>query len=173
MFFELVGTVMAGLAAGLLVFAVRRFAPERLPKWLIPAAAGGAMIAAAVSSEYGWYGRTTDRLPEGFVVAQSVEESSFYRPWTYAVPLKARFVAVDRAGAKTHPDFPGQRIVDLYFYGRWQPVQSIPVLFDCAGDRSVVIAGGTEFGPDGAVSDPQWEAMPPDDPVLEAACGEA
>jgi len=173
MIFELVGTVLAGLAAALLVFAVRRYAPERIPNWLIPIAAGLAMIVATISSEYGWYARTADQLPEGVVVAQTVEESAIYRPWTYLVPLTTRFVAVDRAGAKTHPDFPGQRIVDLHFYGRWQPVQSIPVLFDCTRDRSVVIARGTEFDGDGAIADPEWEDMPPDDPVLRAACGEA
>lgn len=170
MIFEFVGTVLAGLAAALLVFAVRRYAPERIPKWAIPVVAGAAMIAATISSEYGWYGRMTDQLPEGVVVAQSVEDSVFYRPWTHIVPMKTRFVAVDQARAKTHPDFPGQRIVNLYFYGRWQPLQTIPVLFDCPGHRSVVIAAGTEFGPDGAVQDPAWQDMRPDDPVFRAAC---
>lgn len=172
MIFELLGTVMAGVAAALLVYAVRRFAPDRLPKWLIPVSAGLAMIAATISSEYGWYSRVAERLPEGFVVAQNVEEGSVFRPWTFLAPMTSRFVAVDLAGAKTNPNFPGQRIVDLYFYGRWQPVQSIPVLFDCEGERSVVMAQGTQFGADGAVETPAWEDMPPDDPVLRAACGE-
>ena len=173
MFFELVGTVLAGVAAALLVFAVRRYAPGRIPKWLMPVAAGAAMIAATISSEYGWYGRTAGQMPEGFAVARTVGESAVYRPWTYLVPLTTRFVAVDQEGAKTHPDFPGQRIVDLYFFGRWQPVQAVPVLFDCPGHRSVVIAAGTEFGPDGAVQNPEWEEMPSDDPVLRTACAGA
>jgi hypothetical protein len=170
MFFELVGTVLAGLAAALLVFAVRRFAPDRVPKWLMPVSAGAAMILATISSEYGWFGRVSGQLPEGFTVAETVEESAVYRPWTYLVPLTSRFIAVDHAGARTNPDFPGQRIVDLYFFGRWQPVQSIPVLFDCDGNRSVVLAEGTEFGSDGAIANPAWEDMPSDDPVLRAAC---
>ena len=51
--------------AGLMAL-IRMATGGRLPKWLTPVAAGGAMIAATVSSEYSWYSRTTATLPEGF-----------------------------------------------------------------------------------------------------------
>ena len=115
MFFELIGTIIAGAAAALLVWAINRALKGRLPNWLVPAAAGAAMLLATISSEYSWYKRTAATLPAGMEIAQTVEEKAFYRPWTYARPYVSRFVAVDYAGARSHPDIEGQRIVDLLF----------------------------------------------------------
>ena len=99
MFFELISTIVAGVAAGLFVWAVNRTLKGRFPKWLVPVAAGAAMLLATISSEYGWYDRTVATMPEGMVVAQTVEERTFYRPWTYMRPFVSRFVAVDLATA--------------------------------------------------------------------------
>ena len=170
MFFELMGTVLAGLAAALLIFAIRRFAPDRLPRWLMPVGAGVAMIAATISSEYGWYDRVSASMPEGFVVAQSVEETAIYRPWTYIAPIRSRFVAVDSGSVRTNATLPDHRIVDLYFFGRWSPVNTVPVLFDCAGNRSAALVQDVEFNADGTVPGASWSNMAADDPVLRTAC---
>ena len=42
MFFELVGTIVAGVAAGLGMWALNRVLRGRLPGWLAPVAAGAA-----------------------------------------------------------------------------------------------------------------------------------
>ena len=173
MLLELVGTVLAGLAAGMLVWALRSWKPHRVPKWALPVVAGAAMILATISSEYGWFGRVSAQLPESFVVAQTVEESSFLRPWTYLAPYISRFVAVDRGTAKTHPDAPGQRIVDLHFFGRWTPYRRVGVLWDCTGHRTAALGEGVEFGEGGAVAGVDWQPIAPDDPVFVAACTEA
>ena len=67
----------------------------RLPRWLAPVAAGLGMIAATITSEYGWFTRTSQTLPEGMTIAQTVEKRAFYQPWTYVTPYIDRFVAVD------------------------------------------------------------------------------
>ncbi len=170
MFFELIGTIAAGAAAALLVWALNRTLKGRLPKWLIPVAAGAAMIAATVSSEYSWYDRSVATMPQGMVVAQTVEETAFYRPWTYAWPFTSRYVAVDRQSTRTHPDQPDQRIVDLVFYGRWTRTAKVPVLFDCAENRRADVVDGISFGDDGAVMDAQWVRLDATDPVLRTAC---
>jgi hypothetical protein len=173
MLLELVGTVMAGLAAGMFVFALRAWKPHLVPKWLLPIAAGAAMIVATVSSEYGWYGRVSSQLPETFVVAQTVEDRAPWRPWTYLAPFVSRFVAVDRGTTKTHPAVPDQRIVELHFFGRWTPYRRVPVLWDCAGNRTAALAEGAAFGADGQVTGIEWQPIAPDDPIFVAACGEA
>ena len=170
MIFELIGTFMAGLVTGLFVFGIRRLAPNFIPKWLIPVGAGAAMLVATISSEYGWFGRTTATMPEGFVVAQSIEEAVFYRPWTYLAPLTSRFVAVDTNSVRTNESLPDQRIVDLYFYGRWAAINTVPILFDCASERTATLIQDVEFNEDGSVSDADWSPMASDDPVFVAAC---
>lgn len=173
MFFELIGTIVAGVAMALLVWAINRTLKGRLPKWLIPASAGAAMIAATISSEYSWFDRSVGNMPEGFVVATTVEEQAFYRPWTYLAPFTTRYVAVDQATVRTHPAQPDQRIVDLVFYGRWARTAKIPMLFDCAQARRADIVDGVEFDSDGAVVNARWTVLDPADPLLAAACGSA
>lgn len=170
MFFELIGTIVAGAAAALLVWALNRSLKGRLPKWLIPASAGAAMLVATISSEYSWYTRTLATMPEGMEVAQAVEETSFYRPWTYATPFVSRFVAVDQATMRQNPDQPGQRMVDLVFYGRWSRTAKVPVLFDCQNGRRAEILDGIEFGNNGEVLNAQWRDLTADDPLLTTAC---
>lgn len=170
MFFELAGTMLAGASVGLLVWAISRQLKGRLPKWLVPVSAGAAMFIAAISSEYSWFDRTSSTMPGSFTVAHSIEESSFYRPWTWAWPLVTRFVAVDRASIRTNDNQPDQRIVDLVFYGRWARTAVVPVLFDCGGGRQADIVDGVNFGERGEVLDVTWRDLPADDPVLKTAC---
>ncbi len=170
MFFELIGTILAGVATALFVWALNRTLKGRLPSWLVPVAAGAAMLLATISSEYGWASRTQANMPAGFVVAETVEEQKFYRPWTYAKPFVSRFIAVDQNSVRTHATHPDQRIVDLVFYGRWTRTAKIPALFDCANNSRADLADGVEFGPDGAVLDAQWYPMDADAPLLRAAC---
>jgi len=171
MLFELIGTLVAGVAAALLVWALTRLTGGRLPRWLVPVAAGAAMLAATISSEYGWYDRTTATMPEGLVVAEAIEEAVFYRPWTYLAPLTTRFVAVDLAGMRTHPDHPDQRLVDLVFYGRWARPARVPMAFDCAEGRQADIVDGVDFAENGAITGVDWLTVAADDPLQEAACG--
>lgn len=172
MFFELIGTLMAGAAMALLVWAINRVLKGRLPSWLVPVSAGLAMLIATISSEYGWFERTRAAMPAGLVVAQTVEEKVFYRPWTYARPFISRFVAVDQASTRSHPEQPGKRIVDLVFYGRWARTAKVPMLFDCVENRRADIADGIDFGADGEVLDVQWIGLKENDPVLKTVCAE-
>lgn len=172
MIFELIATIVAGVAAGLLVWAVNRTLKGRLPGWLVPVAAGAAMLAATISSEYSWYARTAGTMPQSLIVAQTAEEVNFYRPWTFAKPFVSRYVAVDAASLRTNPDQPGQRIVDLVFFGRWARTSKVPMLFDCANSKQADILDGIEFGADGEVLNVTWRDVAPDDPLQKTACTE-
>ncbi len=170
MFLELIATVFAGLAVAGVVMLLNKATGSRLPKWIVPVAAGLGMIGTTISNEYGWYGRTTASLPEGLEIAQTVENQSFYRPWTYARPYVDRFVAIDVTSLRENPSLPGQRMLDLYFYGRWAPLNKMSVLLDCEGARRASLADGAEFGADGQVVDASWISVPADDPVLTTGC---
>ncbi len=170
MFLELIATVFAGIAMAGVVMLLNRVTGGHLPRWLTPVAAGLAMIAATVSNEYSWYSRTTANLPEGVEVAQSIEKTSFYQPWTYAKPYVDRFVAVDAHSLKTNEQFPDQRLLDLFFFGRWSPVKKMPVLFDCAANKRANMIDGLEFDDSGQVINAEWVSASADDPVQSMAC---
>ena len=100
MFLELIGTIFAGFAFAGIVMVLNKLTGGRLPRWMTPVAAGLGMIGVTIASEYSWYDRTRDTLPEGMAVIQEVESRAFYRPWTYAVPFVDRFAAIDASSVR-------------------------------------------------------------------------
>lgn len=170
MFFELIATVFAGIACAGVVLLLNIAVGRRLPKWLVPIVAGVGMIGMTISNEYTWFERTAERLPDGIEIAMTVEEQSWMRPWTQLWPYTKRFVAVDTATARSNERLPDQRLADLYFFGRWSPVNKTPMLFNCAVAESALLIDGATFAPDGSVGDADWQAVPTDDPILKLAC---
>lgn len=170
MFLELIATIVAGIACAGIAMLLNIVLGRRLPKWIMPIAAGLGMLGMTVTNEYTWFDRTAARLPEGVTVALQIEERGWLRPWTQLWPYTKRFVAVDTATARRNENLPDQRLADLYFFGRWSPVNQAPMLFDCAGARSALLIDGADFAADGAVTDADWQAIPPDDPILKTIC---
>lgn len=170
MFFELIATFVAGVAAAGAVMLLNRVLRGRLHKWLMPVAAGAAMIISTISNEYGWYSRTSSTLPEGIVISQSIEKRVFFRPWSYVFPYVDRFVAVDLHSVRKNELQPDQRLADLLFYGRWAAIQKVPVAVDCADLKRAQIIDGLSFGEDGAIEDVDWVTVDRDDMVLSTIC---
>ena len=170
MFIELIATVFAGIACAGIAMFLNIITGKRLPKWIIPVVAGLGMIGMTISNEYTWFDRTAEQLPEGVTIAMKVEEQSWGRPWTQLWPYTKRFVAVDTATAQTNANLPDQRLADLYFFGRWSPVNQAPMLFDCTGARSALLIDGATFAADGTVTDADWQHMPAGDPILKLVC---
>ena len=178
-FFELIATVFAGIGlrqcwcgdapANILT-------GRRLPRWLIPVAAGGGMIAMTISSEYTWFGRTAaSTAPRRPKIAATVEEETWFRPWTRLWPYTKRFrgssTPVPRAPM---PNLPDQRLADLYFFGRWSPVQPGPDASSTAPPRGrAVLIDGATFTADGSVADADWQSVPPDEPDPDAGVAKA
>lgn len=165
MFLILVAVIFAGLAGAGAAMIASRLSGGRLPRWTVPAAAGVAMLAATIASEYAWYARVSASLPDGIHVVQVAKASAPWRPWTYLQPLTTRFVAVDTGSVRPNADDPALRIVDLYLYARWAPVQGVQVAVDCTQGRRADPAR------DGA-GPTIWRDVGPNDPVLRAACAD-
>ncbi|GFE50665.1 hypothetical protein So717_24180 [Roseobacter cerasinus] len=170
MFVELIATIFAGIACAGLAMLLNIMTGRRLPKWVMPVAAGAGMIGMTISNEYTWFGHTAERLPKGVEIAMTVDEQGWLRPWTQVWPYTKRFVAVDTGTARKHPDLPEQRLADIYFFGRWSPVNQAPMLFDCGQARSALLIDGAEFAADGTVSNAEWEGVPEGDPILQMVC---
>lgn len=170
MFIELIATIFAGIACAGLAMLLNIVTGRRLPKWITPVVAGLGMIAMTIFNEYTWFDRTAEQLPDGITIAMTVEEQGWFRPWTQIWPYTERFVAVDTATARKNQNLPDQRIADLYFFGRWSPVNQAPLLVDCAMSRSALLIDGADFAPDGTVADADWQTMPDNDPILKLVC---
>ncbi|WP_371223151.1 hypothetical protein [Roseovarius sp. 2305UL8-3] len=170
MFIELIATVFAGIACAGVAMLLNISTGRRLPKWIMPVAAGLGMIGMTISNEYTWFDRTAERLPKDVEIAMTVDEQSWLRPWTQVWPYTKRFVAVDTGTARRNDNLPDQRLADLYFFGRWSPVNQAPMLFDCKGARSALLIDGAEFGDDGTVANADWQTMPDGDPILKLVC---
>jgi hypothetical protein len=170
MFFEIIATFVSGFAGAGIWLLASKLTRGRLPRRGFPVAAGAAMIAFAIWSEYSWHPRLTTSLPPGLIVAEATESRSPLRPWTYAVPLTDRFVAVDIRTMRINPATPDQRVADVYAFARWQPVIRQGVLFDCAGGRSADVTPDLAFTDDGQVTGAAWRDIGATDPILRAAC---
>ncbi len=170
MLFELIATLVLGLGSAGLVMALNVVLGKRLPPWLIPASAGGAMLAFIIFMEYSWASRTADNLPEGIEVASLSRESMWYRPWTHVRPLSLRMVAVDTRRHRQHAQQPDQVMTTILLLGRWMPVHEVPVVFDCVGQRRADLHAGVEILADGRLAQADWRRLSPDDPALRIAC---
>lgn len=163
MFFELIAVFIAGFAGAGAMMLLNLLTGRRLPRWLVPLGAGAAMIAATVSSEYSWYGRTAGGLPDGVQVAQTRTASAPWRPWTYLVPMTDSFVAVDTVNMRANAQQAQLYLTNIHFFGRWKPVRSVEVMVDCATFRRADPALGDD-------SPPVWRDAGADDPIVKAVC---
>ncbi|WP_323771864.1 hypothetical protein [Antarctobacter sp.] len=165
MFLELIAVFVAGFVGAGLMMILSSLTGRRLPRWIVPLGAGAAMLTAGIASEYSWYNRTAQSLPDGLSIAQTVESRALWRPWTYLFPLTDRFVAVDTGSPLKNAETEGLYLVNLYFYGRWRPNQIVQVMVDCTGFRRAdpVLGDG---------SPPLWRDVGPDDPVVKTVCAE-
>ncbi|MFD1911429.1 hypothetical protein [Halodurantibacterium flavum] len=171
MLLELVATIAMGFAAAGIVLLLNKLMRGRLPRWIMPAAAGLSMIGYVVWSEYSWLSRMSASFPQGVEVVAVNAEQSFYRPWTYIWPLTNRLVAVDTRMNRRNEALPDLVMTRIVLRGRWQPGADIPVIYDCAGHRRAEMTSDVALAADGTPVGADWATVGPDDPALRTACG--
>lgn len=164
MFFELIATIVAGVGAGGLAMGVDRLTGRRLPKGIVPIAAGLAMIAFAIWSEYAWFDRARGALAPGSVVIAQNEARAAWRPWTYAAPLTTRFAAVDPAAVTPLSDRPDTFALHVRLVERWKPVMTVPIAVDCAGSRRADLVGVNDL------DQARWLPIRGEEPLFQAIC---
>ena len=167
MFFELIATFFAAIGTAGLVMLLNRITGGWLPRWATPVAAGLAMLGYAIWSEMTWAERTGASLPEGLVVIEKIEQTYYWKPWTFAKPQITRFIAMDVATRKENPAAPGTYLVNLYLHGRWQPVQLVPQLVDCTAQARADVTDAALADPAGAA---RWLELGGADPLIQAMC---
>lgn len=142
-----------------------------IPRSAVPIGAGLFMIAATVSSEYGWFPNAARSLPQGFEVVATVDFQEWWKPWTQVRPYVNSFLAMDVATMRQNETNPDLRIVDLYVHTRWQPIRSLQLAVDCGEGTRADPAEGISMDETGRPTGVTWRTVPADDPLLSAACG--
>jgi hypothetical protein len=167
---DFISMIAAAVLAVIFVFIAnhlsKKFRGHKLPKWVMPTAAGFAMLGYTIYAEYAWFPNIEARLPEGVQIAHRVESKMIYRPWTFAFPLTTRFIALDRA--RREDEFARADIVLVARWGR--PVQ-LPVVFNCVTSQRADLIEDASFE-DGELRGGGWRDIDPEDPVLQTACKE-
>ncbi|MAN57116.1 MAG: hypothetical protein ACU0DB_12210 [Paracoccus sp. (in: a-proteobacteria)] len=154
---EVLGVIAVGVGTAAFLFAMLhalRKAGLALPRWLLPAGIGLAMIGYSVWNDYAWYDRAVARLPDGARVLMVGTGSVAWAPWTYLAPLTLRFAALDPA---TITDRDGIRRAEILLVERRGQTLVVPQDFDCAAGRIKPARG-------------DWVSAAPDDPVWAVVC---
>lgn|SRR5690606_7730146 len=170
MLLELIAILAAGFGLAGVALSLNLLLRKRLPKWVIPASAGAGMLLMAVWLEYSWLDRTAGSFPQGVEVASTNQVRSWYRPWTWVVPLTTRLVAIDRRFNREHADMPGQVMAQVLLAGRWEPTRQFSAVFDCSGHRRADLVSDVALNEDGSLRNARWVRLPADDRLLQLAC---
>lgn len=169
---ELIAAIVAAFAFAGIALALRKLSRGRLPKWIVPAAAGLGLLGFTVWSEYDWFSRVSAELPEGVIVVHAVPEASPLRPWSYLFPMTSAFVAMDTTATIPHPEAAGLRLVRLFSFARWRGVAEGLMIVDCAGGRQVMVTQGIAVTPEGELTGGDWVTPEDGDGIQQAACEE-
>lgn len=163
-----IGFTVAGSI--LLVYRLRGLKP---PRYLVPMAAGLAMLGYAVWSDYSWASRTIAELPQHVKVVKRIATPSAFKPWTYLVPEVDRFVALDTSETRRNDRLSGFVLAELILVARRDATVTTRQLFDCPKVRRADILESQEFTDEGMPVNPDWVSIDPDDELYRAVCGAA
>ncbi len=170
MIWNLIGTLVLGVAVASVVLVLFRVLGRPAPRWLLPAAAGIAMLGFHIWTDYSWFARTTAELPEHVIVAQGYSSSNPLQPWTLVASRIDRFSAVDTSRIRLNPDVPDMAMAVVYLVARWNPTIETNQLYDCATPRRADVSADMQVDAAGKPVDPDWVELPADDPVRLAVC---
>jgi hypothetical protein len=177
MLFEFIATIAAGFGlagVALVITHLSKLAGKKAPKWLIPLFGAAGIFGFQIHQEYNWFDQQTAQLPEGVTVVKKIENSTWFRPWSYVKPQTFRFMAVDSGHASTQVDNPEIYLVNLYLFERRMSVQQVPQVIDCATparadyilpakDSQLTIKAHVE-------KTTKWRPLETDDPLFISVC---
>jgi hypothetical protein len=171
MFWTLITVFISGFAGAGVGLVLRHLSRNRLPKGVIPVAAGIAMIAATIAQEYAWEDGVRRTMPADLVTVSTREQQAWYQPWTFIRPWVRGFISFSPAETVETAPGSGLLAVQLRLQERWQPQMIRPALVDCANARWTDITPAMAFTEDGFPVEAIWRETGAEDPVIRAVCG--
>ena len=170
MLMEFLAVIVAGFGGGGTALILRRLSRRMLPEWLTPVGVAAGMVAMVVYLEYSWAERFEGGLPDDVIVVSKNAHVSWMRPWTYAIPLTNRIIAVDNRILQRNTRNPDLVLTGVILQERWAMTMGFQSMFDCANARRADLTEGTRLGEDGMPLAAEWYQLAPDDPFLKVAC---
>ncbi len=172
MAYEVIAAIVAAIGTAGVILLLNKLVGGRLPRWIVPAGAGLALVSVTIALEYGWYGRVVDGLPEGVIVVWVDRTPQPLRPWSFAVPMATRVIAADSRQVTQHPANPRLRMLPLYRFARWRQTEEALMVVDCATGRHVLLTEGVTISEAGELTGADWVAATDDAGYEMAACRE-
>lgn len=175
MIYEFIATLAAGFGMAGIALIIRHLSKLSgfvAPKWLIPIFAGLGMLGFQIHQEYHWHEQQMKLLPENVQVVKTIEDTTWYRPWSYLKPQVKRFMAVNE-GQTLVSDSPSsaQLImhVNLYLFERRISTKIVPQLINCTQPASANITKGNDVSTIN-LYDIEWHKLDANDPLIKTAC---
>jgi|SRR5690554_1788679 len=114
MIWNLIGVIISGLSLGGIAALLVKISRNRLPKWIVPTAAGLGMFGYLAFYDYAWYGWKQSQLPDGVTILEEQRNSTFFRPWSYVAPAVNYFSFIDNDYRGFQQN--GQHLIQYYHY---------------------------------------------------------
>lgn len=151
---ELLGVIAVGIGAAAVLYAAMHLMRKlglHPARWLLPAGIGLAMIVYSIWNDYAWFDRASARLPAGAQILVVGQDSQPWAPWTYLIPVRTRFAALDPATISDVGD--GIRRAEITLVERRGPMLVVPQDFDC--DKGLIRLPRSDWMP----AEPQDQAF--------------
>jgi hypothetical protein len=173
MFLELIGTFFAGLGVMGCFAALNALlgwiSGRRFGAWIYPASVAAGMLGFNIWAEYSWEARQTASWDQ-LLVARTEAETSPLRPLSFFVTPVNQITAIDRTRVFVHPDQPDLVRATVIRMARWQPVNAVEMVFNCATSELALVLPDVGFSADGTLEGAVWQAMSEGDEVVRTAC---
>lgn len=170
MLFNLIGTFIVGIAAAGSIMLTFRLLRRPAPRWLLPTAAGAAMLGFHLWNEYTWFDRTAMALPDHVVVAQHYTYETPFQPWTLLMPRINRFSALDRASIRRNDQAPDYVMADVFLVTRLAQTAKVTQIYDCGQARRTEVSASSTIDEHGLPVDATWTASEADEPLFKLVC---
>lgn len=173
MFWEFIATLFAGVGAAGVLLIVRMITRWKLPRWGIPAVAGGAMLAFQIYSEYNWFPHQKSLLPNDVTVVRQIEGAAPWRPWSYLYPQTVRFIAVRVGKAAVNTINPDLVLAEVYLFERRMSARRVHQVFHCGQNARADFNEQLQIPQQGESLSEQWFRLSADDALLNTVCRRA
>lgn len=167
MIWQLIATVVAGVGAAGIALLLIKLSANRLPRYLTPLFAGIGMLSFLIYTEYQWFSHQQSLLPANVRVVQQIEETTWWRPWSYVWPQVTRFMAADFNSIEQNRINPAVLMVDIYLFAERTPAVASKQLVHCGWQKRQDFTKTSQIPATDAVPDEHWFSLPTGNSLLD------